>query len=562
MKRILCALLITLICSCLFAGAAALAENITSGYYTYCILEDGTAEITAYDGREKTITVPAVLDGIPVTGIAREAFYGNKSVEHLIVSEGVRTLEDFAFFWCPNMQTAVLPESLERVGFGVFRTCEKLTSVTIPAGVREITGNPFVDTPKLNLTLAPGNPSFVLQNGILFQPEKNTLIYYPMTLKDEEYRIPEGIEVIGSGAFAYCDSLKLVYIPASVKDMGENPFCCINKKGRIGLELSPDNQDFELIDDVLFHKADRRLVYYIKNQNKAYAIPEGTRIVGSYAFLGCKQLVELTFPESLVEIGEFAFSSCQKLKQITLPAGLEILGGHAFQYMPALQQITIPDGVRVIGTSAFLGCKKLASVQMGQQVQRIGDRAFLDCNALTDITLPASLKVIGREAFANCGKLKQAVLPEGLEQLGAYAFSGCAALNAVNLPLSLTEMGTNPFRGAKALTSITVAEDHPVFAMEGSLLISRVEASAIWYPMGSKEKTLILPEGLLAIGNEAFLDCKGLKTVTLPASLTHIGENAFSDGKKWKPLSTAFSVQPGTYAAEWCVANGRKTAAQ
>ena len=56
----------------LLLGAAALAEEpevFTSGDFQYILLEDGTAEITKYSGKDVELVIPETLDGYRVSSV-------------------------------------------------------------------------------------------------------------------------------------------------------------------------------------------------------------------------------------------------------------------------------------------------------------------------------------------------------------------------------------------------------------------------------------------------------------------------------------------------------------
>lgn len=60
----------------------------------------------------------------------------NKSVETVIIPEGVRRLENGALKGCKNLKEIVLPESLREIGRDVFWGCKSLEKVVLPSGVR------------------------------------------------------------------------------------------------------------------------------------------------------------------------------------------------------------------------------------------------------------------------------------------------------------------------------------------------------------------------------------------------------------------------------------------
>ena len=79
--------------------------------------------------------------------------------------------------------------------------------------------------------------------------------------------------------------------------------------------------------------------------------------------------------------------------------------------------------------------------------------------------------------------------------------------------------------------------------------IKRIEDKA--FANDSSLSTLILPEGLLSIGEKAFAD-SGVKTVHFPKSISEIADNAF-DGCEFEAVA-----KTGTYAYEYCKTRGIK----
>ena len=60
-----------------------------------------------------------------------------------------------------------------------------------------------------------------------------------------------------------------------------------------------------------------------------------------------------------------------------------------------------------------------------------------------------------------------------------------------------------------------------------------------------KMKEVILPEGLISIGNNAFLGCKTLEKINFPDSLKYIGDKSFYECTSFQMPKTSFNLPPG-----------------
>ncbi|MBO5305304.1 MAG: leucine-rich repeat protein [Clostridia bacterium] len=97
----------------------------SKGAYTY-ISEDGEVTLTGYTGREKNISLPNEIDGIPVTSIGKESVK-NTVVEAVILPDGIKSIGWFAFSGCSNLKSIAIPSSVERIEYGSFDGCASLT---------------------------------------------------------------------------------------------------------------------------------------------------------------------------------------------------------------------------------------------------------------------------------------------------------------------------------------------------------------------------------------------------------------------------------------------------
>ena len=286
--------------------------------------------------------------------------------------------------------------------------------------------------------------------------------------------LPDGLETIEDYAFGNCECLERLELPDSVVNIEGNPFRGSNAE----IYTSPDQPKYAAIDGVLFGKEDKRLIYCPSGVSE-YTIPEGIREIGSNAFSGNCNLYYVECPESLVSIGESAFYDCESLTEISMQEGLTSIGAEAFEY----------------------------------------------CVSLSDPEFPSSVKEIGDYAFEGCGSLETVRLPDSLESIGVNVFYNCEYLETIEIPDGVTDFENNPFCSTDV--AVKVSPENPGLATISGVLFNKKDKRMIYYPGG--ETTYSVPDGIRAIGKEAFCECTELESVRLPDSVTEIREKAFYD---------------------------------
>ena len=267
---------------------------------TYRVMPDGTAQIVQWYGRgDKTLEVPATVNGHPVTAILKNAFE-YVDAETLVIPEGIRWIANGAFNGCRNLKKAVLPEGLRYLGPEAFFGCDKLADVSFPstlayigdaafgrASVREVVlpeglaylgWYAFANGGKLTRVSVPASAGKIRKGTFMNQPQLR------------EAQIGEGITEIGAGAFAY-SGLKEVVLPDSLTLIGMSAFT-----------------DCESLQSV--------------------RIGNGCETIGPQAFAYCSRLREVDLGSSVREIREGAFLG-HGMREITLPASVERIDNSA-----------------------------------------------------------------------------------------------------------------------------------------------------------------------------------------------------------------------------------------
>ncbi len=349
----------------------------------------------------------------------------------------------------------------------------------------------------------------------------------------ETLTIPESLNgkkvtTLGDNAFIWCMSLSEITIPDSVTSVGANPF--FGCENLTTIRVSPEHPTLEMMDGVLFCKADKRLICYpcAFSMNR-YAIPQGTAVIGDGAFGECYALTSISIPDSVSIIEGSAFNYCDSLTDIIIPNSVTTIGDGAFWYCFQLANITIPDSVTTIGDQAFYGCTSLTSISIPDSVATIGENPFSYCEQLTEIHVSPdhpTLAVIDGVLFSKPDQrlvcYPQALtrssyeLPQGVRTIGRMAFSYCDALTSIIVSESVTTMACEAFFCCDSLSSITIRD------------------------------------GVTAIEDETFCNCKALTSVAIPASVISIGKYAFMSCSP----EIVFTVPLDSYAAAYCEEQG------
>ena len=142
--------------------------------------------------------------------------------------------------------------------------------------------------------------------------------------------VAEALESIEDNAFGFCKSLNEVYIPSSVKDIGNNAFY---ESGMVSVEIG-ENSSIESLGDAIF--ASTRIEYF--------EIPANWKSIPSGMFSNDTELKEVTIEEGSVleTIYGYAFDNTS-IERFYIPASLTAFGGQCFDNCPKLTAFDIDE---------------------------------------------------------------------------------------------------------------------------------------------------------------------------------------------------------------------------
>lgn len=98
------------------------------GSLEYEIVE-GTVAITSCSGRDAEIEIPEQIDGCPVVWVGKKAFLSNKALRKIVLPGCLAGIGDWAFAYCGNLSSVVLPYHQIEMGQGMFKECNRLVRI-------------------------------------------------------------------------------------------------------------------------------------------------------------------------------------------------------------------------------------------------------------------------------------------------------------------------------------------------------------------------------------------------------------------------------------------------
>jgi len=221
--------------------------------------------------------------------------------------------------------------------------------------------------------------------------------------------------------------------------------------------------------------------------------------------------------------------------------------------------VSLGKNVISIGNNSFGGCPNLESVTFNSVLTKVGEYAFSDCVSLTSVSLPETVNSIGRGAFYGCGSLSEVSFPEGISYIGGRAFYDTAWLNSRS-DEDFVIVGDGiliAYNGNKAEVKLPKDIKQISGAFSGNTVVESVT----------------IHNGVISIGDMAFMSCGSLKSVNIPSSVTDIGGSAFYGcaslgkvtlGEQIQTIGKdAFSecgakiyLKKGSAAEKYCIDNG------
>ena len=199
------------------------------------------------------------------------------------------------------------------------------------------------------------NPSFVFFDTVFKLKENKEL---------KTIVIPEGVRVIGDGAFEHCKVLEEVVLPESLEEIQAGAF-----------------YKCERLKKIIIPKRVKKIPYRTFAECSAleYVELSGVEKIGSFAFAECTSLKEVIFSTNEIQIESYAFVDCNSLEKLINSENIVKFEDNVFSKCLSIKKFRFGDKVTHISNNIFYGCSSLEEVYIPDSVWMIGDNAFYLC---------------------------------------------------------------------------------------------------------------------------------------------------------------------------------------
>lgn len=267
---------------------------ISSGVDIKAATMSGTSGRWRYEVNDVTNT--ASVRALGDIGRTQPTVQIPSTITHLGKRYPVTAIMDGGLSSCSSATAIIIPETVTDIGAYAFQGCYNLKSITIPASVTYIGEFAFDECTALNfINVAAQNALFSSQQGAMYNASMSSLLCVPAGYEGE-FVVPDSVDTIASGAFAYCSNITSIQMSRSVTS------------------------------------------------------------IGASAFRNCTGLQNITIPGSVTYMGEAIFESCSSLTTVRFEEGITFIESYTFQNCTSLQTVYIPSTCGGFGYSIFESC--------------------------------------------------------------------------------------------------------------------------------------------------------------------------------------------------------------
>jgi hypothetical protein len=227
-----------------------------------------------------------------ITELDEGTFAHCPHLKHICVSASVTKIHTHCFITGERSDETVPLETvtfepgskLTEIATWAFSGCKSLTSITLPASLKILSGTSFFNSGIIHINFEPGNTTYKMSDHFWMEFKASRIL--KNYVNDSKIAIPDEVQILGIQAFAHRKSLRSV-------------------------QFGPNSRLATIENEV---------------------------------FVACAQLESIALPGTLTSLGEAVFFNCSSLRHISFGAGAspKTLGESMFRGCKLLETFVVP----------------------------------------------------------------------------------------------------------------------------------------------------------------------------------------------------------------------------
>lgn len=215
--------------------------EIPNGYSFYQTKEDKKKIIIyQYDGNDENIVIPEKIDGKTVVGLDKKCFgngakYSYVEIKSIKIPSTITSIGDEVFSDLQYIEKLEIPKTITKLGTNLFEGCLSLKEIKVDKD----------------------NKYYSSKDGILYNKNKEILMYYPNNKDTEEFKVRNKTQKIDSYSFYGNTKLLKVNISKTVNHIGKKAFAESNIEEILFKGLPPkiENDSFYFLSVTIKYPA-------------------------------------------------------------------------------------------------------------------------------------------------------------------------------------------------------------------------------------------------------------------------------------------------------------------
>jgi uncharacterized repeat protein (TIGR02543 family) len=466
---------------------------------------------------DSVVFIPHEYLGIEVQSIAQSAFANQIWIEELHLPSSIKYVHDYAFSHMSSLQFISFHDTqINHLSPYLFFESNLLVRIELPYEISSIDPTAFLQMAGLeSVVILATNPHFQVIEGVLFNKEADTLLFYPTALTGKQYVIPASVKQIQTYAFHGNQMLESIGFEQKVEVIESNAFSKLTNlvdvllpQGTIEIQ---EHAFYQLPQAIIrFYDLQPGSLWHINYHNQVKEVILGyvdpvyqtihfdlqiNQIMDSVSYEVGKLVQGIPSPIS----ADYTFMGWYLDSKRTQPFIEELMPDYEFTLYadwssPGLVYQANGNTWTVSGIASVNTSIWIPTYYQGKLVTSIANNSF------------------NYEQIANF--IEHVYLPGKLETIGVNSLRGFKLMKEIYLPSTLLTIGESSLIANPQFDTIHLLPQNPHFCLIEGVLYRNDMKRIVLYPTALEKDHFIIPSSIDALAARTFYKTTQLKKVS------------------------------------------------